>query len=322
MVPEPTMNIGSETLSAADLQRKQRPLYRYRYVYLMVLPAAIYVFVFSYVPLFGWVLAFNDYNAGMGIFKSRWVGLENFRFFFLVSSDYSYTIRNTLAINLGSIVFGVTLPMIFALLLTELPSRKFDNVMQTVSLFPYFIAWAVAYSIFYSFFAPVSGVINQVLMKIGILEKPFNLLGDSKYSWVLIWGANLWKWFGYYAVIYTASIAGIEKEMYEVAEIDGAGRFQRVWHITLPHLVGTVMILLIINSGSVFNSDLGQLMLFQNPTNRPTMEVLDMFIYRSGIRQGDFSYATAVGMVKTFISLTLLIVVNAISKRVSETSLF
>jgi len=317
------LNIRSKETAVTEQKLKKHPLLnRYKYVYLMALPTLLFVFVFSYVPLFGWALAFVDYNAGMGIFGSRFVGLENFRFFFLVSSDYLYTIRNTLAINIGSVIIGLLAPMVFALLLTELRSRKFDSIMQTVSLFPYFISWGVAYSIFYSFLAPVSGVLNQMLMNTGVLEQPLNILGSAKYSWQLIWGANLWKWFGYNTIIYTAAIAGIPKELYEVADIDGAGRFQKVMHITLPHLVGTLMILLILNSGTVFNSDLGQLMLFQNPMNRPTMEVLDMFIYRSGIQQGDFSYATAVGIVKTFISFALLIIVNSISKKVSKTSLF
>ncbi|MBP1996081.1 ABC transporter permease subunit [Paenibacillus eucommiae] len=298
------------------------PIMRYKYVYLMMAPAFITVFIFSYVPLFGWVIAFKDYTAAKSIWKSRWIGLDNFKLFFSMTGDYVYTIKNTLVMNFGVLFATLFLSFVFAILLNELRSRVFNNTIQITAMFPFFISWGITYSLIYAFFAPVSGGVNQALVGAGIIEQGINVLGDEKYSWILIILSSTWKTLGYNAILFVAAIAGIEREQFESAEIDGAGRFVKIWYILIPHLIPTVVVILILNSGHVFNSDLGQLIMFTNSTNWSTMEVLDMYIYKSGMQKGDFAYATAVGIIKTIISLAMVFAVNYICKKLSDKSIF
>ena len=207
-------------------------------------------------------------------------------------------------------IIGITIACVFALLLNEIPGRRLKSVVQSASIFPFFVSWVIVYSIFNALFAVNSGMVNQLLVKMGILTKGINLLGDEKYSWALMIIANTWKGLGYNSVIFLAAIAGIDQQLYEAASIDGAGRFGKMRHITLPEIAGTFVILLIIHSGRVFTVNLEQYFMFTNQTNLPTMEVFDMYIYRFGLRMLDFSYATAVGMVKTFVSIVILLLVN------------
>lgn len=294
---------------------------KYKNIYLMLAPTLIIVFTFSYVPLFGWIIAFKSYTPVVGMWESSWAGFEHFRLFFVLTGDYVYTIRNTLVMNLGSLGAGLVCSLIFAILMNELRSRRFSSVLQVTSMFPFFISWAVTYSLIYAFFAQVSGLVNQTLIQLGWIEQGINVLGGEKYSWALIIISSTWKVLGYNTIIFIAAIAGIEREQFESAEMDGAGRLSKVWYILLPHLLPTFVVVLILNSGHIFNSDLGQFLMFTNATNWRTMEVLDMYIYKSGLVQGDFSYATAVGIIKTFISLLLVIGVNELSKRLAGKSI-
>lgn len=294
---------------------------KYRNIYLMLAPTLLIVFAFSYVPLFGWIIAFKSYTPVVSMWEASWVGFEHFRLFFVLTNDYVYTIKNTLVMNLGSLCSGLFFSLLFAILMNELRSKRFSNVLQVTSMFPFFISWAVTYSLIYAFFAQVSGVINQTLIQWGIIETGFNILGDDKYSWALIIISSTWKVLGYNTIIFIAAIAGIEREQFESAEIDGAGRFHKIWYILLPHLIPTFVVVLILNSGNLFNSDLGQFLIFTNATNWRTMEVLDMYIYKAGLVQGDFSYATAVGIIKTIISLLMVVGVNELSKRLTGKSI-
>jgi putative aldouronate transport system permease protein len=288
----------------------------------MIIPAVLLVFVFSYVPLFGWIIAFKHYSPSNTFFDAPWAGLDNFKLFFVLSSDYLYTIRNTLVMNLGVIIVNISTSFIFAILLYEFQIKWFNKQVQVVALFPYFISWTITYALIYAFMAPSSGVVNQLLMRYGIIDNPINVLGSPEYSWALIILANMWKYIGYNAIIFVAAIASVEREQFEAAEIDGAGRFAQVRHILVPHLVPTLMVMIILNSGSVFNSDIGMFMMFTKATNWETMEVLDIFIYKYGMQQGNYSYATAAGIVKTIISLILVIGTNSLSKRLTDRSIF
>ncbi len=293
---------------------------RYKYVYFMILPAVLLVLIFNYVPLFGWVIAFKHVSPSTGFWTAPWAGLDNFKQFFIMSVDYAYTIRNTLVMNFGVVIINLTSSFLFSILLYEFSMKRLNRAVQVVATFPYFISWVIAYALIYAFFAPSSGAINQYLVGSG--REAIDVLGSPQYSWTLVILANMWKYIGYNAILFVAAIAGVEREQFEAAEIDGANRFQKVWHILIPHLLPTLVVLIILNSGHVFNSDLGMYNLFTKPTNWETMEVLDLYVYKFGMQKGNYSYATAVGMIKSALSLGMVFATNWLSKKLTEKSIF
>ena len=292
-------------------------LHHQRYLVLMLLPALILIIIFRYIPLAGWVMAVKDYQLGFGMWEGEWTGLTNFKAFFFDTGDAAFVIRNTLIINFFSLIASLVLSLMFALFLNELWSSRFKSIVQTCSLFPFFVSWVTAYAIFHAFLSVNFGIINQLLIRIGILSEGINFMGDKNYSWPLMIFVNTWKSLGYNTVIFLAAIAAINREQYEAAEIDGAGRFTKMRYITLPSLSETFMVLLIIHSGRVFTVSLEQFFLFTNSANRQTMEVFDMYIYRFGLQQLDISYATAVGVSKTIVSLFVFTVINHMSKKLT-----
>lgn len=294
---------------------------RQKYLLLMVMPAFVLTFMFAYVPLTGWIMAFTEYKLGRSIFSGRFTGFLQFYRFLGESSDYLKLIRNTLIINVSSVVINLALATCFAILLNEINFRPAKRAVQTATFFPFFISWVITYSVVWSLFAVRSGAINRILISAGALKKGINLLGDPAYSWGLMICLNIWKYLGYNSIIFLATISGISAEQYEAAAIDGAGRFQRIRYVTLPHLVPTIAILLIMNSGWIFNSNLEQFFIFTNPSNWDTMEVLDMYIYKFGLRMLDYSYATAVGIMKTVVSVMMLAFVNSMSRRLTDASI-
>jgi putative aldouronate transport system permease protein len=295
---------------------------RQRHLLLMLAPAFLLTLIFAYLPLAGWVLAFKRYQLGTSIFSGQWTGLLQFRRFFVDSSDFPYLIRNTLVINVASVVQNLIVAVVFAILLSEVRAKAVAKTVQTVTFFPYFISWVITYSVVWSLLAVRSGAINQMLVSTGVLQKGLNIMGESRYAWPLMIYLNLWKYTGYNCIIFLAAISGIPQEQYEAAAIDGAGRFARIWYITVRHLIPTFAVLLIMNSGWIFSSNLEQFFILTNSTNWERMEVLDMYIYKFGLRLLDYPYATAVGILKTGVSVLLLLVVNWGSKRISGTAIF
>ena len=295
---------------------------RQRYLFLMLAPAFILTVIFAYVPLGGWILAFRKFQIGTSIFAGEWTGLLQFKRFLVDGSDFYYLIRNTLVINTVSVVQNLIVAVIFSIFLSEVKKKSIAKTVQTVTFFPYFISWVITYSVVWSLFAVRSGAINQFLVEIGALKKGINIMGEAQYSWPFMIYLNLWKYTGYNCIIFLAAISGIPQEEYEAAAIDGAGRFRRMWYITFRNLVPTFAILLIMNSGWVFNSNLEQFFIFSNSTNWETMEVLDMYIYKFGLKLLDYPYATAVGILKTLVSVLLLIAVNWGSKKISGSAIF
>lgn len=283
----------------------------------MVAPAVILTAIFSYIPLAGWYMAFVDYTAGKKILQCKWIGFKQFKTFFTMTNDFGYLLRNTLVINIVNLVLGLVIAMVFALFLKEIPGRLFGRTIQTASFFPFFISWVVVYSLFNGLFAVDSGAINNTLVKMGVIKEGLNILGESKYAWQLIWSASIWKSTGYNATIFLSSMSAIPQEQYESAEIDGAGRFKKVYYITIPNLTTTLIVLLVINSGYLLRSNLDMFFMFTNSINWSHMEVLDMYIYKFGLKMGDYSYATAVGIMMSFASIFLIMCVNGISKKLS-----
>lgn len=288
----------------------------------MLAPTIILVILFNYAPLYGWFMAFTNYKVGHPIFGGEFTGLLQFKRVFFSSSDMAYLLRNTLVINVISVINNLTAAAVFAILLKEFAWRFGAKAIQTVSFFPYFISWIISYSVVAALLSVNTGLVNKLLIEAGILSRGINFLGSPDYSWGLIIILNMWKWTGYNTIIFLACISGISSELYESASLDGANRFQKILYITFPHMIPTLCTLLILNSGWVFNNSIEQFFVFTNATNWERMEVLDMYIYKYGLKLLDFPYATAVGIMKSIVSLLLLFVVNKIVKKLSDISLF
>lgn len=291
---------------------------RQKSLLLMLLPAILFTLLFCYAPLSGWYIAFSDYKVGGSMFGGEFAGLKYFRKIFEQSSDIGYLIRNTLVINLSTLFFGLTIAILFALLLKEVRWEMGAKLVQTTSFFPYFISWVITYSVIWSLLAVNSGAINQFLVRIGVLEQGLDFLGNPKYSWALIILLNLWKNTGYNTIIFLSAIAGISSELYEAAAIDGAGRFQQVLYVTLPGILPTASVLLVMNAGWVLNNGLDQFFLFSNTTNWSKMEVLDIYIYKFGLKLLDFPYSTAMGIMKSFVSIALLLIVKWVTDKMNR----
>lgn len=306
------------------MKRKSNTLSRIRqqkWALLMLLPGFLAILFFTYLPLSGWYLAFSDYKLGGSIFGGQWVGLKYFKKILMESSDLEYLVRNTLVMNGVSMLLNIVVALAFAIMLKEFFWKPGAKAVQTVAFFPYFVSWTIIYSVASALLSVNSGAINQALVRAGILSEGWNVLGDAKYSWGLIIVLNLWKTAGYNTVIFLSAIAGIPMEQYEAAALDGAGRIQQITHITLPNLLPTASVLLIMNAGWILNSNLEQFFVFQNATNWSKMEVLDMYIYKFGLKMLDFSYATAMSIIKTIVSILMLLVVNAITKKLNRVSI-
>lgn len=293
---------------------KWKRMRRMKVLYFMLLPAVISTFIFNYLPLSGWYIAFSRYRTGKGIFEGEFIGFENFKTFFIESTDYAYVFVNTLVINILSLLLVIGLSFVFSLLLTELSSARYRKVIQAITFIPYFISWIIAYSLVYAMFSSYSGVVNVVLTNLGILDHSLNILGDKTYAWGLIICLNIWNKMGYNSIIFLSAITSIPSDQYEAAAIDGANRWQKVWFITIPGLIPTLIMLMVINAGWLLNSNFEQFFMFSNPTNWERMEVFDMYIYKFGFQLLNYSYATAIGIVRTIISIALVTLVNWISR--------
>ncbi|NJD01099.1 MAG: sugar ABC transporter permease [Ruminiclostridium sp.] len=288
-------------------------LYKQRFLFLMLLPAVLLTLIFHYIPLFGWIIAFKRYQVGQSIWKVPWTGLYQFKRFFMYGDDIGNLLRNTLIMNILSLILGLAIACAFAILLSEMHNRKFGKIVQTASFFPFFISWVIVYMMLNALFAVTSGAVNTTLIDMGLMQKGVNFLGDERFSWGLAVGVSIWKYLGYNSVIFIASLAGIPTEQFEAAKIDGAGRCSKIFYITLPNLMPTIIVLLILNTGWILNSGYDLFYLLTNTLNKQTMEVLDMYIYRYGLQLSDYSFATAVGILKTIVSLILVTLTNKLS---------
>lgn len=281
---------------------------------LWLLPFMILVFLFSYVPLAGWVIAFFDYRPGVSLSAGNFVGLKFFIQFFTDTIDMWRVIKNTLVfatINLAACV----LPMLFAILLNEVKCAKYCKAIQSITTFPNFVSWVIIYSLAFAIFS-TEGVANTILMGLGITDKPSNLLGNSGAVYWFQSFLSIWKSVGWGSIVYLAAISGISSELYEAAAVDGAGRFKQAIHITLPGIMGTFIVLLLLAIGNFISVGFDQYFIFQNPVTSKKIEVLDLYVYRLGLLNKDYSYSTAIGMVKSLISLVMLFGANHLAKKV------
>ena len=288
----------------------------------MVLPGIIFLIVFCYIPMYGVLMAFKKYNiTSTSIINAPWAGLKYFKEF-LADENLYIIIKNTLGMNIIGLALGFPITIMFALMLNEITSSKFKRVVQTISYLPHFISWVVFSGIVMRLLAIDGGVINDYLLKFHLLSSPLFFLGEPKYFWGISISSGFIKELGWSAIIYLAAITGVDPELHEAAIIDGAGRFQRMRHITIPCITGTMMILLILSISGILNSGFDQIYMLQNNLNYTASEVIDTYVYKMGLGSMRYSYATAVGLLKSIIAVILLVGANKFSKMVTDKSLF
>ena len=276
--------------------------------------------IFNYIPMYGIVIAFKEYNIIHSISDAPWVGLEHFKAFFDDENLLS-VIRNTLGISLIKLFIGFPLPILFALFLNEIRSTQFKRWVQTISYLPHFLSWVILGGILATWLADV-GIINNLLMALHIIKEPITFLAEPNYFWGIVISSDLWKELGWSAIIYLAAISGVSPDLYEAATIDGAGRFQKMRYVTLPGITSTITILFILAVSGVLNSNFDQILVLRNSLNDSASNVIDIYVYQTGLLSGRYSYAAAVGLIKSIIALILLLIANTVTKKINNTSLF
>ncbi|MHA6484913.1 ABC transporter permease [Paenibacillus sp. strain BS8-2] len=300
-------------------QSKLGYMWKYKALYFLSIPGIIYFLIFKYVPLFGSVIAFQDFNLFTGVTGSKWVGLKHFERMFS-HYDFINILKNTLLLGMYDILFAFTAPIVLALLLNEVRLVLYKKIIQTVMYAPHFLSWVIVSGIFVGILSPESGVLNVMIGWIGF--DPIYFLGDESYIRTILVGSGLWRDVGWGTIIYLAALAGINPDLYEAAEIDGAGRWKQTLSITIPALLPVITILFLLKIGDFLDYGFERVFVFQNPLNIRNSEILDTYIYKAGLKQLQFSYATAIGVFKSIVGLSLLMVANTLSKKATGESLY
>ncbi|BDF45768.1 sugar ABC transporter permease [Lachnospiraceae bacterium] len=287
--------------------------------YIMLIPVVIYFVLFSYKPMYGLIIAFKDFRPGLGIMDSPWVGLDNFEAF-LKDVYFWRLLRNTLSISVLQIIFGFPIPIIFALFLNELKGQKFKKTVQTVSYLPHFISIVIVCGIV-KVFVQSDGLLPS-MMESAFGIQPTNWLTKKELFYPIYIISGIWQNMGWDSIIYLAALAGIDQEQYEAAKIDGAGRFQQMWYVTLPGIIPTVMIMFILRMGTLLSVGYEKILLLYTPTTYEVADVISTYVYRRGLLEADYSYSTAISMFNSIFNVIFLLATNKISKKMSGISLY
>lgn len=295
-------------------------LWKYRYLYLLILPGILYFVIFRYIPMYGVVIAFQDFSINKGIWGSKWVGLEQFRRLFLGLS-FPAVFRNTVIISLCKLVMGFPAPIILALLLNEVKSRKFKKITQTIVYLPHFISWVILAGLISMFLHPDTGLINEVV-KFFNDGKGIDFLVSKEYFRSILVITDIYKGIGWGSIVYIAAISSIDSTIYEAAMVDGAGRLAQIWHITLPALKSTIVVMFILNMGGILNAGFEQILLLYNPRVYDVADIIDTYVYRNGIMSSNYSMSTAAGLFKSVISMALIIFTNKMAHLLEEDGLW
>lgn len=288
-------------------------------LFLLLLPAVVLLLVFSYGPLYGVLMAFQDYSAVRGVFGSKWVGLKHFTRF-VTANNFTGLLRNTLTISIYSLAAGFPLPIILALLLNKLKNQKFKGFVQTASYAPYFISTVVLVGMMRIFFTPETGIFNHLIMAFGGQDFDYFASGPA-FKHLYVW-SDVWKNIGWGSIIYVAALSNINPELYESAKVDGASAMKTIWHIDLPGILPTVITLLILNTGNLMSVGFEKAYLMQTTLNTEFSEIISTYVYKVGIKGAQFSFSTAVNTFNSVINCVLLIVVNKVARATGETSLW
>lgn len=305
--------------ASLKLKRGWRYFQRNKYLYLLLLPGVIYYVLFKYVPMYGVTIAFKDFNFKKGILGSPWVGLDNYVYLFS-QPIFGEVFRNSIVLSLLRLVFGFPFPIILALMLNEFHNQKLKKFLQTLIYLPHFISWVILGGILINFLSPSWGIINQLIKQMG--GTPIFFLAKPEYfRWIIVI-ESIWKEAGWGTIIYLAAITGIEQDQYEAAAIDGADHFKQMIYVTLPGIKTTIVLTFLLRVGSIMSNGFEQVLVLQNSQNQAVSEVFETYVYRMGILNSRFSFATTVGLFTSVVSLIFLIIADLFAKRMGEEGIF
>lgn len=314
-------------LSAPRNETWSHALYAHKWLYIMIVPGVLYMIVFNYLPMGGLVMAFQDFSPYNGdsmigaFLQSPFVGLDVFRKF-LTGPDFWMLLKNTLSISLASLIFYFPAPIILALLLNEVNNVVFKRTAQTMVYIPHFISMVIVASLTAQLFSTTDGIVYHWLEQIFGRNGAPDIMSNPKLFVSMLIGQSMWKETGYGTIIFLAALSGVDIQLYEAAEVDGANRWQKMWHITLPAIKGTIIIMLILKVGSILNTGYEQIFLMQNSMNRSVSDVFDTYIYTKGVVNGNYSLATAAGMFKSVVSAFMVIGANKLAKVFGESGFY
>ena len=315
--------IAKPAISAEQKQKNKKQLRiqikRHWMLYLFLLPCIVWLLVFCYAPMAGIVLAFKNYRFDLGIFGSEWAGLKHFRKF-VTSPEFWMTIKNTLVITSLKLVVCFPAPIILALLLNEVKAERFKKTVQTISYLPHFISTVSIVGILFMVLSPNGGIVNIIIQKLG--GTPIYFMTESKWFRTIYVASGVWQNLGWDAIIYIAALAGVNQELYEAAVIDGASRLKQIWHVSLPGIRSTIVVMLIMRMGGMMSSNTDKVLLMQNALTYEVSDIMGTYVYRRGIQDADYSYSTAVGLFNSLINVVFVVTANTISKRLGESSLW
>lgn len=309
---ELTHKTGARTAISKRL-RSQETMFHF-----MMLPGMIFLAVFSYIPMVGIIMAFQNFSASKGIFRSPFVGLKHFQYMFSLP-DIGEIIRNTLTIAIGKMIFTTLLAIIFAVLLNEIRQRWLKRTVQTIVYLPHFLSWVILATVVVNLFS-LDGSVNQILQKHGFAQA--NFLGSNTLFQPTLIMTDVWKEFGYASIVYLAAITSIDPGLYEAASIDGANWWQRTWHVTLPGMLSIILLMAVMNISNVLNAGFDQIYNLYSPMVYDTGDIIDTYVYRMGLLSHQYSFSTAVGLFKSFVGMFLMISVNEISKKFTDARIF
>ncbi len=303
--------------------KKERELWKRmkknKWIYLMITPGLLYFFIYKYIPMSGLIISFQDYKPYLGIMGSEWVGLKHFERLF-TSADFWMILKNSLVLFGLQIFIYFPIPIVLALMLNEVRLNMYKKTIQTIVYLPHFMSWVVVVSISYVLLTMDGGIINGILQSLGL--KQINFLLDSSWFRPMYILQIIWREAGWGTIVFLAAMAAVDPQLYEAARMDGANRFKQMWHITLPGIRSVIVILLILKIGDVLELGFEHVFLLLNSTNRHVAEIFDTYVYVAGLRQGQFSYATAVGFFKGFVGLVLVVFANWLAKKNGDEGLY
>ncbi|MCQ6558870.1 ABC transporter permease [Paenibacillus mendelii] len=313
------VNPGNENPSQTRMRRRMKIIFRDRYLYLLALPGLFFFLLFKYIPMWGLVIAFQNYSPYVGILNSDWVGLEHFARFFS-NSDFYILLRNTLAISFMNLLFFFPAPIILSIMMNEVRQVVLKRLIQTVIYFPHFLSWVIIAGISFIMLGQSEGVINSILSLFGMEKIPF--LTSSSLFWPMLTLQNIWKDAGWGTVIFLAAISGIDPTLYEAAKMDGASKLKQIWHVTLPGIGNVILVLLILKLGDVMDVGFEQVFLMGSAAVSNVADVFDTYVYRNGVLNGEFSYTASVGLFKSIVGLIMVMGANKLAKMFGQDGLY
>lgn len=283
------------------------------WLYLFLIPGMAFLFIMNYLPMFGIVIAFKDFRVVKGVFDSEWLGLQHFEYLFH-APDFYRILKNSLILSMMRLVCGFPMPIILALMMNEMGSQAYKRTMQTILYLPHFISWVIVISILYNILSGSTGLVNDVIVKFGGQKIPF--LTTAKYFRPILVLTDIWKGAGWGTIVYMAAIAGIDSALYEAAFIDGASRLQRIWYVTLPTIAGTIVVMLIMRTGSILNNGFEEVYLLKNALTSEVADIFETYTYEIGLQSGQFSYASAVGLFQSVVGCIMIFVTNTAARKI------